>query len=143
MCPWKRGKSKQPLPSTGIFFQYLPRYKRANKNLPPFKVSTNPGSNYYLKLSDWQTGQAALTIFIRAGEEVEIGVPPGTYRIKLASGNTWYGEDIRFGPDTEYSVLDKPSEFTIEGSQLLGHEIRLVNVQDGNLRRRPITASQF
>ena len=136
-------KHEQPLPTSGVHSAYQAGYARRNMNLPPFKVLTNPGSNYFLKLADWETGRPVLTIFIRGGEEVEVGVPPGTYRIKLASGTTWYGEDMRFGPDTEYSVVEEPSQFTIEGTQLLGHELRLVNVRNGNLRRRPITASQF
>ena len=136
-------KHERSLPISGLHASYISSYKRDSRNLPPFKIVTNPGANYFLKLSDWGNGRPILSIFIRGGEEVEVGIPPGIYRIKLASGATWYGEDIRFGPDTDYSVVDKPSEFRIQGNQLLGHELRLVNVRDGNLRRRPITASEF
>ncbi len=136
-------KHQQPLPISGVYSAKVPGYKQWKKDLPPLKVATNPGSNYFLKLTDWQTGRTALTVFVRGGEEVEVGVPPGSYRITLASGAVWYGEDIRFGPDTEYSVIDKPSDFTVEGTQLLGHELRLMNIKNGNLRRRPITANQF
>lgn len=136
-------KHEQPLPISGVYSAQVAGYKQWKNDLPPLKVATSPGSNYFFKLNDWQTGRTALTIFARGGEEVEVGVPPGSYRIKLASGRVWYGEDIRFGPDTEYSVIDKPSEFTIEGTQLLGHELRLMNIKNGNLRRRPITAAEF
>ena len=136
-------KHERPLPISGLHASYIPSDKRGSGNLPPFKIITNPGANYFLKLCDWSNGRAILSIFIRGGEEVEAGIPPGTYRIKFASGATWYGEDIRFGPDTDYSVADKPFEFAIQGNQLIGQELRLVNIRDGNLRRSPITASEF
>jgi hypothetical protein len=136
-------KHQQPMPPSGIYSSYGPRTVRRSEALPPFKIVTNPGASYFLKLNDWSSGRAVLSIFIRGGEELEVGVPPGIYRIKLASGATWYGEEIRFGPNTEYTAIDKPTEFSIEGSQLLGHEIRLVNVRDGNLRRQPISATEF
>jgi hypothetical protein len=135
-------KLQQPLPPSGVYPIYAAG-RFDTDSLPPFKIKTAAGSHYFLKLCDWQTGVVVMNIFIRGGEEVEVGVPPGTYRIKFASGATWYGEKVRFGPDTAYSVVDTPSEFSVSGGQLQGHELQLVNVVNGNLRRRPIDATQF
>lgn len=128
---------RQPLPMTG------PYNSLDLTNAPPLKISAPSGANWFVKLDDWNTGLTRYMLFVRGGEAAEVGVPAGTYRIKFASGSTWYGDEIRFGPDTTYSVIDKPTTFSIAGSQLLGHEISLTLRRDGNLRRQSISAGQF
>jgi hypothetical protein len=64
-----------------------------------------------------------MSIFIRAGQTVEVAVPFGSYKVKIASGQTWYGDAVRFGPNTSYAILDAVFDFTKEGSQLLGHQL--------------------
>jgi hypothetical protein len=84
-----------------------------------------------------------MSIFIRAGQTVELGVPVGSYKAKIASGQTWYGDSIRFGPNTSYATLDAVLHFSIQGSQLLGHELTLTQMKDGNLRQVPLSANEF
>ena len=79
----------------------------------------------------------------RAGETTEFDVPFGTYRMKLAAGSTWYGEKIRFGPNTSYFAVNGVSEFKQEGDMLLGHELILSPVKNGNLTKTTFSASQF
>ena len=136
-------KHERPLPASGFHASYIPSYRGGPEDLPPLKVVTNPGANYFLKLYNWSSERPILSIFVRGGEKIEVGVPPGTYQIKIASGGTWYGEDMRFGPGTAYSVVDQPSEFTIKGDRLIGKTLRLIKRRDGNLRLKSITASEF
>lgn len=131
----------QPLPPSGE--HKAPPWRQFATNQPPFKVTAGRGVNYFIKLADWQSGVAVMAVFVRAGEQVEIGVPPGTYRVKFASGQQWYGEDIWFGPDTDYSMVGTPVTFSVQGNQLLGHELKLEQVLNGNLRRQKITAAGF
>jgi hypothetical protein len=84
-----------------------------------------------------------MSIFIRAGQTVELGVPVGSYKAKIASGQTWYGDSIRFGPNTSYAMLDTVLHFSIQGSQLLGKELTLTQIKDGNLRQVPLGANDF
>lgn len=84
-----------------------------------------------------------VSIFVRAGETVEVKVPLGTYKAKIASGQTWYGDEIRFGPSTGYGEFSSTFDFRIEGDQLAGNEVTLTRVTNGNLHRSPIDASQF
>jgi hypothetical protein len=44
-------------------------------------------------------------IFIRQGESVETPIPAGKYRLKLACGKKWYGEEHLFGPTAFYSAI--------------------------------------
>lgn len=131
----------QPLPRSGEYDQKP--WRQYAHDEPPFKVTASSGANYFIKLTDWQTGVPVMKIFVRAGEHVKLGVPPGTYRVKFASGKQWYGEDIRFGPDTDYSMVGIPSVFSVQGDRLNGHELTLELVHNGNLRRQPIKAVEF
>ncbi len=112
-------------------------------NAPPFKISNAPGANTLMKLVRTSDGMEVISIFIRAGQTVEVRVPPGSYKAKIASGQTWYGDAIRFGPSTSYAVLDTVLSFSVEGSQLLGNEVRLTRVREGNLRETPLSAKDF
>jgi hypothetical protein len=100
--------------------------------------------NALMKLSRVRDGADVMSIFIRAGQMIEITVPVGNYNARIASGEIWYGNSILFGPTTSYSKLDAILEFKkMEGSQLLGNEITLEKVKDGNLKQLPLMATDF
>jgi hypothetical protein len=85
-----------------------------------------------------------MSVFIRAGQTAEVTVPVGNYNARIASGQTWYGNVVLFGPTTSYSKLDAILEFKkMEGSQLLGNEITLARVKDGNLRQTTLGGCRF
>jgi hypothetical protein len=135
---------EQPTPPSGLFSTTLPRSRfRSSIGLPALKVHVPPGRHFFLKLSDWTTGAPALTLFVQGGDTIAVDIPFGTYRVSMASGRIWYGEKVRFGPDTEYSQLNEPMQFAVEGDQLAGHRLELSLVRNGNLRPSPIDANQF
>ncbi len=135
-------KAELPLPPNGIM-KLANRSSFNPNNAPPFKISNAPGANTLMKLVRTSDGMEVISIFIRAGQTVEVRVPPGSYKAKIASGQTWYGDAIRFGPSTSYAVLDTVLSFSVEGSQLLGNEVRLTRVREGNLRETPLSAKDF
>jgi hypothetical protein len=51
--------------------------------------------------------QLVCWFFIRSGESAETAIPAGSYRLKFASGKTWYGEKHLFGAEAEYSAIAK------------------------------------
>jgi hypothetical protein len=130
-------KSELPLPRSGLFRGFSP------VNAPPLKVTNSPGANTLMKLIRTSDGAEVMSIFIRAGQVVELGVPVGSYKAKIASGQIWYGDSIRFGPNTSYATLDTVLHFSIQGSQLLGNELTLTQIKDGNLRQAPLSANEF
>lgn len=135
-------KSALPLPSNGIF-RMADRRGFNPYNAPPLKITNAPGANTLMKLIRVSDGVEVMSIFIRAGQTVEVGVPLGSYKAKIASGQTWYGDSIRFGPSTSYATLDTVLHFSIEGTQLLGNELTLTRIKDGNLRQVPLSAYDF
>ncbi len=130
-------KSEQPLPRSGLFRGYSP------VNAPPLKVTNSPEANTLMKLIRTSDGAEVMSIFIRAGQTVKLGVPVGSYKVKIASGHTWYGNSIRFGPSTSYASLDTVLHFSIQGSQLLGNELTLKKIKDGNLHQVSLSANDF
>ena len=96
-----------------------------------------------MKLVRVEDGAEVMSIFIRAGETVKVAVSVGSYKAKIASGQIWYGDSVRFGPTTSYAILDAALDFKVEESQLVGHELTLTRIRDGNLRQLPLTATDF
>ena len=129
-----------PLPRSGV---HRSLYGRSQSDWPPFKINNEPGANALIKLIRVDDGTEVVSVFVRAGETVEVRVPQGNYTGKIASGQTWYGDQIRFGPNTSYGQFSSSFEFSVEGSRLAGKEVTLTRVENGNLSRSPLDASQF
>jgi hypothetical protein len=113
------------------------------KNYPPLKVINPIGSHNLLKLVRLQDGAQVLSVFIRSGDTVEVGVPPGSYQVKVASGQIWYGEPARFGEQTRYLMLTGALIFTAEGGQLLGQEINLSLFREPDVAVTQLRALEF
>ncbi len=122
-------------PSTGVISNYTGRTP-----MSPFEIKTADSDNdYYIKLAGVDSGTTAMTIFVRGGETVDVDVPEGIYIVKYATGDTWYGEDYLFGPDTRYSQTDETFDFTRDS----GWTIELIPQTDGNLTETTLDASEF
>jgi hypothetical protein len=130
---------EQALPANGETQNYT-----FGEAIAPFKIQSQAGSNFLVKLADANTGSTAMTIFVRGGENVETLVPLGSYYVKYASGTTWYGYDHLFGDyHTGYSKADEVFDFTVDGDTVRGFSITLYTVEGGNLSTSGITASDF
>jgi len=107
----------------------------------PFQIKTSPGADYFIKLVNYQTGADAVGIFVKGGQTIEVQIPPGTYRMRYASGLTWRGEASLFGPGqlTSYSQSASNFEFTRYG----GYTVELISQTGGNMSTRSILPSQF
>ncbi len=51
---------------------------------------------------------------IRLLNEIEIKVPLGSYIVKYAVGEKWYGEKYLFGPETRYNKADEKFVFEFD-----------------------------
>ncbi|MBU3580774.1 J domain-containing protein [Polynucleobacter sp. AP-Capit-er-40B-B4] len=115
-----------------------------NQQYPTFRVTSNSyGPNYVVKLVNASTGMTVMTGFARAGETVDFSVPLGVYKVKIASGNIWYGPYSLFGSQTDYSEIKDLVDFHIEGNQYIGHSLTLQAVRGGNTQSIKIGAGQF
>jgi hypothetical protein len=96
-----------------------------------------------MKLIRVTDGVETMSLFIGAGQTVKVAVPVGTYKAKIASGQAWYGDAMRFGPDTTYAILDAELKFFIDKNELVGNSLMLTHVRNGNLQELPLNASDF
>ena len=110
---------------------------------PALRLVNPPGSHKLIKLTPVAEPWESVTAFVRSGDSVEIAVRPGRYKVRGAAGWNWYGDPVRFGTETEYFSFAIELEFRVEGKRLLGHEVDLVRVKDGNLVRTELRPEQF
>jgi hypothetical protein len=111
------------------------------KGSAPFQIKTSPGADYFIKLVDYQTGADAVGIFVKGGQTLEVQIPPGTYRMRYASGQTWRGTSHLFGPGQHTSYSQSSSRF--EFTQYDGYTVELIRQTGGNMPTRSISPSQF
>ena len=131
-------KPAQPLPWNGAI-----RNQTSASREAPLEIRTSPGNHYLVKLEDVSSKQNVIDVFVHGGNTVKIKVPLGSYLIKYASGEIWYGYQYYFGPETSYNKADQIFHFRVEGRQVSGYTITLYRVSDGNLSITQINPAEF
>lgn len=131
-----------PTPESGPMEYLVPL--KSGQQYPTFRViSNNYGENYVIKLVNPSSGMTVMTGFARGGQTVDFSVPLGVYKVKIASGGTWYGPYNLFGSKTDYSEMSDLVHFRIEGGEYVGQSLTMQAVPGGNARSAKIGASQF
>ncbi|GMU65231.1 MAG: hypothetical protein AMXMBFR36_15050 [Acidobacteriota bacterium] len=132
-------KPSLPLPATGQRSGWY-----FDEIQAPFRVDARGVTTAtYLKLVDVSGARPDAIYFLRAGEVLDAQVPPGSYRLRMASGRSWYGEEELFGPKTSYSEAATVLRFRLIGDQLEGHGIQLEEQIGGNLAKRRLSPEEF
>lgn len=124
--------------SSGIYRVYT-----NNERIAPFRIVAPGGSNYYAKLVDSVTNRDIMSMYVIGGRPLEVDVPLGSYRLKYAHGNVWCGESLLFGEETAYGEAQSTFDFSVQGNRISGYTVELIPQAHGNLRTRPIRASEF
>lgn len=109
----------------------------------PLEIDTSGSGYYFVKLVKTETDETVMTIFIHAGQTITTEVPLGSYDVKYASGESWYGYQDLFGTETRYSKANSVFNFQDKGNQISGYTITLYEVVDGNLSTSEILAADF
>jgi len=100
----------------------------------PLVVKTPAGQDFYLRAEAAETGKAVLAAGITGGRFFRGLVPPGRYRLDIAYGTDWRGEDALFapGPGTGRLRIESPLDFGVEGvARKAGHVVTLDKAADG------------
>lgn len=101
-----------PFPDNGTVFA---NFRAADVAGPGLTVQT-PGSDpsllYVLAVADWQTGALVGHVFLKANTVETLRMPPGRYRMVVASGRVWYGQQGLFGPQTRVDETLGPIRLT-------------------------------
>lgn len=113
------------------------------QGVAPLQIKVSQGNHYLIKIEDAYSHVPLASFFIRSGETLNTKVPVGSYVIKYAYGQQWYGLDHFFGAGTAYAKADDVFNFTFTGNGYSGHTIELILQSDGNLETSNISPSQF
>jgi len=128
----------QPLPASGHEYHYS-----GPKGVAPLRIVVpSAGDNYYVKVVTLEN-KPIKAVFIRSGDSVKIKIPLGTYRVKYATGDTWYGQKYLFGPTTHATVTESDFDFGVENNRYTGYTIELIKQANGNLHSRDISLDEF
>lgn len=111
----------------------------------PFKVETDYGTDYYIKLVDAETNDDAMAIYVVGGQDLEVLVPLGYYKMRYAYGKTWRGEQHLFGPGNLTTVEEALENFDFSAALrgLQGYTVKLIPQIGGNLPTRYIARDDF
>lgn len=90
-------------------------------------------ANAVVQLYDASTGVHIISLYVRRDDEVNVPVPPGTYRVKIVEGDKWHGREKYFGSSTTSDTVVATMTF----GRHLTHCIDLHRRPDGNLPTRP------
>jgi hypothetical protein len=87
-------------------------YRYSEAQTAPFKVIAKGKSNEnsLVRVFDAQTREPVFDIYVRGGQEAEIPVPLGSYRMVYTQGTTWYGPDELFGNNAAVTETTGPLE---------------------------------
>ena len=126
------------VPPSGVLKAYTNSIKIAS-----LEIRTSHRANYLVKLVSVYSQMPVMSIFVRGGDTISTKVPLGTYEIRYASGEKWYGYEHHFGPETSYYKADRTFVFANTGYTITGYTITLYEVPSGNLTKSRISPSQF
>lgn len=131
-----------PLPEQGGLL-FSEKFQYYTGTTAPFKLTTPSDGNYVMKIEDWNTKEFVAMYFIRRSSRLVIELPLGSYRLKFAQGDRWYGTNRLFGPKTTYSYVPDRMDFYTSGDRVHGHEIELIPQANGNLVTPPMEAQDW
>lgn len=135
---------EEPIPDNGSLLFISVVMANNDGVTAPLKIGTRSSDgNYVVKIEGWDNREFVSYVFIRRGSTAELAVPLGSYRLKFASGDRWYGLDHLFGPSTSYSYVRERMDFTRSGNSLMGHRIELIPQVGGNLKTPRMPAAEW
>lgn len=92
----------------------------------PLVVRTMPAQDYVVFLAPVDGGNPVMAGYIHGGTFFRLLVPPGTWDVRFAHGRDWQGEEALFGPQTEWTRVEKPMTFGASVARKHGYIIRLI-----------------
>ena len=147
-----KNKSDNVTPQSSVFKQlpeelpvngWIQRYHSGEAIAPLRIVTRSQNVHYFVKIVDYYSNRNIASVFVRGGSSVDLDVPLGSYKLKYASGDTWYGNKYLFGPRTNYSMAEKKFDFNVVGNRVSGYTVELFMQSDGNLATSRLSASDF
>ena len=126
----------KPRPETQVFYVF-------KNSKAPLEIRTPAGEDYFIRLVPLNSKTPVMEAYIRGGSSLRVNVPLGTYTLKYATGDTWYGPALLFGKDTLYSKADADLDFRETREGYSGYTVELIKQRHGNLHTSSLSAGDF
>jgi ribosomal protein L40E len=81
--------------------------------------------------------------YVTAGSSATVNAPAGTYNFFYATGDTWYGKELKFGKDTNFYKSPDQMILTEDSTGYDILELTLYVVPNGNMDTDPIGENEF
>lgn len=88
---------EQPFPATVVAKYPEPVNPAALVSPWHLRTAEGAGVNYVVFLERAERNVPFVILYMRPGQSVDMGLLPGRYRVTVATGDKWYGEDRMFG----------------------------------------------
>lgn len=116
-------RDELPFPATGAARWYV---ELPDIPMAPLTLNAPAGRSHYLvRLDDWSSGQALVTVPVRAGESARLEVPLGRYRMTVSKGTGWRGYESSFAHRSRHQQTKHPLEFFHADGRIVGHIVTL------------------
>jgi hypothetical protein len=130
--------TEQPLPIHGEAHDYT-----TARHVAPLEISGLAEAHSLVKIVDVLDPRRYVTVFVHKGMTTKVRLPLGSYELRYAMGDAWYGYEHLFGPDTTYTKADTQLDFRVDGDRVSGYSVTLYKVRDGNLETSSIPPTAF
>ena len=97
---------EQALPSNGAILQ------GASSGNCDLTLENKSAANYYVKIIKSGASKPAVSFFVRGKQSATISLAPGSYEIRYAAGDTWYGTSDYFGSQGSYGLFTNKNQST-------------------------------
>ena len=97
----------------------------------------------FVYFKHWSSRAFDLGFYVTAGSSVTVNVLAGSYQLYYATGETWYGKDLKFGTDSAF--YHSPDTILLSEDREVYDviDITLYTVPDGNMETQSIDESEF
>lgn len=131
------------LPETGV----LARRRAAPQVAVLVTLLPRKGAPHaYVKLVTPGSGELELAAFVRSGDSLEVALAPGTYELRYALGETWFGGGELFGAATRFAVAGEALDIRGVGGpgvSVAPRTFEFPRLLDGDVKDRPLLRRDF
>ena len=116
---------------------------RPKTRTTPFQVRAAAGGQYFIKLVNVADEGDVIFLYARGGNTLDVAMPVGTYRMRFATGPTWHGDKVLFGPQTTYWSAEQTVAFRNPRSGPAAVAIEISGQRGGRMRVSSIDRNRF
>ena len=112
---------------------------RGSANVLKFTAGDKP---VFVKVVNVDNPKSVVSFYVRAKKTVSVHVKNGTYEVRYATGDKWFGQKDLFGSSTRCRVLDSRYKFTANSRSYTQWTLKM-QVSNGNTGDSYIPQSDF